>query len=187
MKKHKIQGSFFLTGKALRNKAFEKSIKRIIKEGHYLGAHSDKHLQYAEWGTRGTLVSADSLLTDIRDNYDELNKWGIADDQAGYYLPPFEYYNAENVKDMKKAGVEIINYTSGVRTPADYTTPNMKNYAGSQTLIDQLYNFESEKGLNGAILLFHPGTVKERTDKLYNRLDEIIIYLKKKGYVFKKF
>lgn len=145
------------------------------------------HLQYAEWGSRESLVSTDSLLTDLRKNYDELNRWSIADDEAIYYLPPFEYYNAENVKDIESFGVEAINYTAGIRTPADYTTPDMKNYMSSQALIDQLYQYESEKGLDGAIILLHPGTVKERTDKLYNRLDEIIVYLKSKGYIFTKF
>lgn len=171
----------------MRNKAFIKTIKEILKKGHYLGGHSDMHLQYAEWGSRKSLVSTDSLLIDLRKNYDELNRWGVADDEAIYYLPPFEYYNAENVKDIESFGVEVINYTAGIRTPADYTTPDMKNYMSSQALIDQLYQYESEKGLDGAIILLHPGTVKERTDKLYNRLDEIIVYLKSKGYIFTKF
>ena len=31
-------------------------------------------------------------------------------------------------------------------------------------------------GLNGAIILIHPGTEPERTDKLWSRLEEIISY-----------
>ncbi|MDL2303258.1 glycoside hydrolase family 9 protein, partial [Dysgonomonas sp. OttesenSCG-928-D17] len=185
--KHKIKGSFFVTGNTLRDERFKKIIGEIIQQGHYLGGHSDNHLQYASWENRMSLVSADSLLVDLRKNLDELNKWGISDDKGIYYLPPYEYYNAENVKNMQRGGVEVINYTPGIRTPADYTTPDMKNYKSSQELIDQLYQFESEKGLNGAIILIHPGTVNERTDKLYNRLDEIIVYLKNKGYKFCSF
>nr|WP_255490487.1 polysaccharide deacetylase family protein [Dysgonomonas sp. 511] len=187
LNKHKIKGSFFVTGNTLRDKRFEKILSEIIKKGHYLGGHSDNHLQYASWENRKSLVSADSLLSDLRKNLDELNRWGIADKKAIYYLPPYEYYNTENVKDMQRGGVEVINYTPGIRTPADYTTPDMKNYKSSQELIDQLYRFESEKGLDGAIILIHPGTVAERTDKLYNRLDEIVIYLKNKGYKFCSF
>lgn len=185
--KHKIKGSFFVTGNTLRAKEFEKTLKAIVKKGHYLGGHSDDHLQYAAWEGRTTLVPADSLTADLRKNLDELNKWGIRDEKARYYLPPYEFYNAENVADMQKSGVEVINFTPGIRTSADYTTPDMKNYAGSQALIDQLYQFEKEKGLNGAIILIHPGTVKERTDKLYHRLDEIIVYLKGKNYMFTRF
>jgi hypothetical protein len=53
-------------------------------------------------------------------------------------------------------------------------------------LIDQLYAFEKENTLNGGIILIHPGTHAERTDKLYLRLDEIIKTLKKKGYSFER-
>lgn len=187
LKKHKIKGSFFVTGNTLRAKEFEKTLKQIIKEGHYLGGHSDNHLQYAEWGTRDTLVPADSLIADLRKNQQELNRWGISNEASIYYLPPYEYYNRENVIAMEMAGVEVINYTAGIRTPADYTTPDMKSYMPSQALIDQLYEYEEEKGLNGAIILIHPGTVAERTDKLYLRLDEIITTLKNKGYSFKSF
>jgi len=38
--------------------------------------------------------------------------------------------------------------------------------------------------LNGFILLVHFGTDERRTDKLYNRLDEIITELKRRGYSF---
>jgi peptidoglycan/xylan/chitin deacetylase (PgdA/CDA1 family) len=62
----------------------------------------------------------------------------------------------------------------------------MSGYKSAQSLIDQLYQFEKEQGLNGAIILIHPGTEDSRTDKLYLRLDEIIQYLKKKGYRFEQ-
>jgi len=40
--------------------------------------------------------------------------------------------------------------------------------------------------LNGTILLIHAGTDLQRKDKLYNRLDELIDYLKSEGYLFTK-
>lgn len=45
--KHKIKGSFSVTGNTLQAKEFEKNIKKTIKKGHYIGGHSDNHLQYA--------------------------------------------------------------------------------------------------------------------------------------------
>ena len=45
---------------------------------------------------------------------------------------------------------------------------------GSQKLIEKLYNYEKTLGLNGAVLLIHPGVNEERTDRLYNRLGEIV-------------
>ncbi len=81
-----------------------------------------------------------------------------------------------------------MNLTPGTGTGADYTTPGMSNYKTSEELIRRLYNFEADspQGLNGALVLIHPGTDPERTDKLYLRLGEIIEYFTKKGYTFNK-
>jgi peptidoglycan/xylan/chitin deacetylase (PgdA/CDA1 family) len=182
-----IKGSFFLTGNCLRIEKFKPVIQRIISEGHFVGAHSDNHLLYAPWEDRQqSLVSADSLITDLRLNMVELEKFGINISKVRYYLPPYEYYNAEHVRLIESEGQTVINFTPGLRTAADYTTPDMPNYRSSQELIDQLFAFEEEQSLKGAIILIHPGTVSARTDKLYFRLDEIIKRLKEKGYVFER-
>ncbi len=169
-------------------KEHEPVIKEIIKKGHYVGGHSDKHILYAPWGAGrdNTIVSADSLINDFRRNMAELEKFGIDISEVYYYLPPSEWYNKETVRLIETQGQITVNFTSGLRTAADYTTPNMKNYMSSQQLIDQLYAFEKENGLNGAIILIHPGTHPSRTDKLYLRLDEIIKALKNKGYSFER-
>ncbi|GAB6007692.1 polysaccharide deacetylase family protein [Dysgonomonas reticulitermitis] len=186
--KNKIKASFFLTGNCLRMKEHEAVIKEIVKKGHYIGGHSDKHLLYAPWGAERnkSLVSADSLINDFHRNMAELAKFGIDISKINYYLPPFEWYNRDHVRLIESQGQVLINFTSGLRTAADYTTPDMKNYMSSQKLIDQLYAFEKENNLNGSIILIHPGTHVTRTDKLYLRLDEIIKTLKKQGYSFER-
>lgn len=180
-----IRASFFLTGNCLRMKEHENIIKEIINKGHYIGGHSDKHLLYAPWDERQTsLVTKDSLLTDLQNNMQELSNFGININEVNYYLPPYEWYNKENVEWIESTGQTVINFTSGITTAADYTTPDMKNYKSSEELIKQLLNFEKEYGLNGSIILIHPGTHESRTDKLYLRLNEIITKLKEKGYYF---
>ncbi len=186
--KHNIKGSFFLTGNCLRTKEHEDIIKQLIKKGHYVGAHSDKHILYASWDDRQhTLVSPDSLVQDLRRNMYELARVGVDTSKVNYYLPPSEWCNTENVKLIELEGQKVINFTPGIRTAADYTTPDMKNYKSSQELIDLLYAFEKEQGLNGAVILIHPGTHKDRKDKLYLHLDEIVRNLKSKGYTFDRF
>ncbi len=188
LRKHKIKASFFLTGNCLRAEANYQSIREIIGDGHFVGGHSDKHIQYAEWKNRSkSLVTPDSLLSDFRENMKELSRWNIEISKIKSYLPPFEWYNAESVKLIGTQGQSVVNYTPGIPTAADYTTPDMPNYRTSQELIDRLFDFEAKEGLNGAIILIHPGTVPERTDKLYLRLDEIIRKLQKKGYTFSHF
>jgi len=185
--KDSVKASFFLTGNCLREEKFKPVIREIIQKGHYVGGHSDKHLLYAPWDDRNQLlVTPDSLIADFRQNMAELETYGVDISQVHYFLSPYEYYNKETVGLIESLGQTVINFTPGLRTAADYTTPDMSNYRSSQELIDQLFAYEAEKGLNGSIILIHPGTEDSRTDKLYLRLDEIIRYLKGKGYVFER-
>jgi peptidoglycan/xylan/chitin deacetylase (PgdA/CDA1 family) len=188
LKRNKIKGSFFLTGNFLRLKEQKDMIERIIKEGHYTGAHSDRHILYAPWDKRDkSLVTTDSLATDIKRNYDELAKFGIGLKDAPWYLPPYEWYNKESVNVASWLGLKTMNFTPGTATPADYTTPDMKNYRSSSELIDKLFAFEKKEGLNGAIILIHPGVEDSRTDRLYDKLEDIIKRLKRLGYNFERF
>lgn len=185
LKKNKIKGSFFFTGNFLRLAGSPNIIKKIISEGHYVGGHSDKHLLYASWEKREKLLlTKDSIAADLMLNYAELAKFGIKPADAQWYLPPYEYYNRESNGVASSLGLKVINYTPGTATPADYTTPDMKNYKSSNELIEKLFQFEKKEGLNGAIILIHPGIVGERSDKLYDKLDEIILKLRRLGYNF---
>ena len=114
-------------------------------------------------------------------------KFGISKSDAKWYLPPYEYYNTETVDWIEAAGINVMNLTPGSATSADYTIPSMSNYRTAQTLINSLMEFEAKEGLNGAIILIHPGIEPSRPDPLYVRLGEIIKTLKKKGYTFGSF
>ena len=186
LKKEKVKGSFFLTGNCLRMAEHKPLIEDIVAQGHYVGGHSDRHLLYAPWEKRDSmLVSREGIMADLKANQAELEKFGVPFSKSQWFLPPYEYYNSECVDVIRNMGYKVLNYTPGTATPADYTTPSMQNYRSSQNLIEKLYNYEKTLGLDGAVLLIHPGVSDERTDRLYNRLGEIIQNLKKKGYSFK--
>lgn len=185
---HKIKGSFFFTGNFLRNRNHKRIIKKIIKSGHFVGPHSDTHLLYCDWENRdSTLVSFEKFKTDLENNYKELKKFGVQRDEAIYFMPPYEWCNREIVGWSRKLGIEVVNFTPGTVTNADYTTPDMKNYKSSEEIWEKLKIFEQydPEHLNGAILLIHPGTEPARTDKFYDLLDEIIEYMYTNGYHFK--
>lgn len=189
LKNQGVKGSFFLTGNFLRMEQYKEITRRMIDEGHYVGGHSDKHILYSPWGAKrdSSLVAFDSVVVDMKRNLAELAKFGIAADDASWYLPPYEHYNAESVAALESIGMRVINYTPGTATPADYTYPGMNGYKTADSLIDALYRFEQKSNLNGAIILIHPGVVSERPDPLFLRLKEMIKYLKKKGYSFDSF
>jgi peptidoglycan/xylan/chitin deacetylase (PgdA/CDA1 family) len=188
LKKHNIKASFFFTGDFYRK--YADLVHKIKKNGHYLGAHSDKHLLYCDWTKRdSTLITKAEFLNDLKNNFNEIEKIGIEKKDAGIFMPPYEWYNDTIVKWTKQAGLTLINYTSGTLSHADYTTPDAKNYKSSQAIYDSILNYEKSNanGLNGLILLSHIGAGEKRTDKFFNKLDSLLKVLKRKGYRFERF
>lgn len=165
-----------------------------MRDRHFLGNHSMKHLLYCDWSKR------DSLLVTREQFFDDLfglNKTfryfnEVYDDNyslAGsfyYFLPPYEWYNDTIARWTKEANMQLINYTPGTISHADYTAPGMKNYRSSEEIYNSIINYEKSKpsGLNGFMLLMHIGAGPGREDKFYHRLPGLIRYLKGKGYRF---
>ncbi len=183
LKHNKVKGSFFLTGDFYRT--YPKLVKRLQKEGHYLGPHSDKHILYADWSKRdSTLVTRDVFCKDLMDNYKAMTNAGVKIPRARYFLPSYEWYNGDISSWCYGMGVQLINFTPGTTSNSDYTIPQMKNYRSSKEIYNNIMNYEKANSLNGFMLLIHIGTAPERTDKLYNYLDMIINHLKVLGYQF---
>jgi peptidoglycan/xylan/chitin deacetylase (PgdA/CDA1 family) len=185
--KEKINASFFLTGDFYRNKGFKKTIEQLKRNGNYLGAHSNEHLLYCDWQKRDSLlVSKKQFQSDLLKNYSEMSAFGIQITKAKYFLPPYEWYNDSIAAWTKDLGLQLINYTPGTLSHADYTTANDKNYRSSETIYNSIIDNEKSKpsGLNGFILLMHIGAGPGRSDKFYSQLPELIKYLKQKGYQF---
>ena len=186
LSKHHITGSFFFTGRFYRNPAFQPTIKQLYRSHNYLGPHSNAHLLYADWTRRtSTLVTEDSFRTDLKHNLAAIQTLGI--DTAGphYFIPPYEWWNDTVASWSRAIGWQLINFTPGIRTNADYTYPEMgKGYLASDAILQSLKQYQSTRpaGLNGTIILIHAGTDPRRTDKLYNRLDELITRLQSNGY-----
>lgn len=184
LKKHGIQGGFFFTGEFFE--LYPEVVKRLLDEKHYVGSHSYGHLLYMPWGNRDSLlVTRQEFEADMVKSYEALRKAGIEYKDAPVFIPPYEYYNKEISAWTKGMGLQVINYTPGTMTNADYTTPDMKNYRSSKFIYDKIMEVEKREGLNGHLMLIHFGTDDRRTDKFYNGyLDKMIKTLKRKGYDF---
>ncbi|KAA0252803.1 MAG: hypothetical protein EDM75_11975 [Chlorobiota bacterium] len=187
LKKHNAKGNFFFTGDFYRNPDFAKIITALKENGHYLGAHSDKHILYNAWEKRdSTLVTRQQFEKDVIDNYREMRKFGITKEEAPYYLPPFEWYNQEIASWTEGLGLKLVNFTPGTRSNQDWTIPSGSYYFSSDSIYNSVLNYEESttSGLNGFLLLTHFGTHPERTDKFYEKLDDLLLYLRQKGYNF---
>lgn len=185
LQRNKIKNaSFFVTGRFLQDKAAAKAIKRLHRKGHTIGPHSDQHLLYHPWSNRDSmLVSKAQFLQDLQANIAKLQTLGIH--KLDLFIPPYEWYNKRIVDWSKEAGMQVYNFTPGLRTAADYTYPEMGNrYKSSQAILDQMMEYEAKRGLKGHIILIHMGADMRRKDKFYDRLTDLVRYLTLKKYKF---
>lgn len=183
-----IKASFFLTGNFLRRRENSGLIHRIVQGGHYVGGHSDRHILWADWDEgRTPLVTADSMLADVRANLAALDSIGIAPDRCPWFLPPFEWIGPGQAAILNDSlGIITINPTPGIQIFRDYTTPDMADYHSSDSILRQLYEYERRSGLHGVFLIMHLGTQDVRTDKLYNHLPSMLDSLAALGYNFRR-
>lgn len=191
LQKQMVKGSFYFTGRFYRNKAFQPAIKKLYLQQNLMGAHSDMHLLYCDWSKRDSLlVTKDSLLKDLQRNKKAMLAMGIRDkDMKPFFIPPYEWWNDQISGWLKGSGIDLFCFTPGTTSNADYTYPEMgKSYRSSDEIMASIKKFNETNigGLNGVVLLIHAGTDPRRKDKLYNRLDELIGYLKKEGYQIKR-
>jgi len=136
---------------------------------------------YNDWKVRDRLlVTKDSLINDLRKNYRKMSVYKINQDRKPF-IPPYEWWNEEVVRWCNDEGIQVVSFTPGIPTNADYTFPEMgDSYKSSENILKQLF----ERDLNGSIILIHVGTDPRRKDKLYDRLPETIGKLMGKGYKF---
>ncbi len=192
LKQEKVKANFFFTGELYDNLQGSLLVDKLWKQGHFMGNHSGHHLLYCDWNNRDSLlIDRQSFENDLLEPNKRLAH--LAESRPGgykpfprFFLPPYEWYNDTIAAWTRRWDIQLINYTPGTLSTADYTTPGMKNYRSSETIYRSIIDYEKThpSGLNGFILLMHVGTGPERTDKFYKHLPQLIKYLKAKGYKF---
>ncbi|WP_298736777.1 glycoside hydrolase family 9 protein [uncultured Chitinophaga sp.] len=185
LEQHKVPASFFFTGRFYRDPVNRQLIQQLRRQGHYLGPHSDQHLLYNDWVKRDSLlVTQQQFTTDLQQCYQAMAKHGIGKAQAAYFLPPYEWYNDSIAAWTNKLGIQLVNFTSGTLSNADYTWPQLRQYRSCEEIMQSVYNYEQQHpaGLNGFILLMHAGVDPRRTDKCWNDLDKLLNFLHEKKY-----
>ena len=68
-------------------------------------------------------------------------------------MPPYEWDNDSIAAWTKEMQLQLINFTPGTKSNADYTTPDLKNYKSSDEIYTSITALETKQGLNGFILL----------------------------------
>lgn len=188
LRKRNAKASFFFIGDFFREPKFKGLIEKIRDEGHYLGAHSDKHPLYASWeNPPKLLITREEFQQDLQDNMKELERFGISKKDARFFVPPYEHYTQEISDWTAEEGMVLINYTPGTRSHADYMQDDDPKYINSEQMVKSVLDFESKspEGMNGFMLLMHIGAGPGRTrDHLYRHLGGLMDELQSRGYQF---
>ena len=184
---HRAKASFFLTGTFLTNREYSGLVKRIIAEGHYLGPHSDQHLLYCSWTPeKKTLVTATQFRDDLLANLRKIQDLGVKEGEIRYFLPPYEHCNREIADWTRQLNLQLVNYSPGTRSHADYAGEAEKNFISSAEILQSILSKEKAdpNGLNGFLLLLHLGAGPARKDKFHPRFTVLLDELTRKGYEF---
>jgi peptidoglycan/xylan/chitin deacetylase (PgdA/CDA1 family) len=165
-------------------------MRNIVDQGHYLSGHSYSHLLLCSYEDRSeSYVTADSLARDITQMEAQLEKLGLTKDRYLWMIPPYEYYNQFSADALRNLGYKLANPTEGLVTSMDWMGPEDPSYHSAEQLINNIWEYEKQHSLNGAIILIHAMDYPNRADndRPYRHLGEIIEKLKDLGYGFKTF
>jgi peptidoglycan/xylan/chitin deacetylase (PgdA/CDA1 family) len=181
-----IQGSFFVTGHYLSNEDHRALLHRMVAEGHYLGPHSDTHPLYCPWDDRSqTLVTQSFFEQDLRKNIADLRQFGaLANEAPIYFIPPYEWFNADQVRWSQELGITLFNFSPGSGSNRDWIPEGERGFVSSAAILADILAYErtDPHGLNGFILLLHLGALRQ--DKMHTQLPALVAELFRRGYRF---
>jgi endoglucanase len=188
LKQRKIKAGLFVTGNFIRDSKLRPLLERAIQEGHYIGPHSDSHLLYASWDERDkTLVTEELFKKDLKKNIAALGAIGALNrDQTVFFIPPYEYYNGDQIRWSRELGIKLFNLSPGCGSSRDYIQEGAPHFVSAQKLYDDIlaYEHKDPHGLNGFVLLLHLGS--GRKDPFHPMLGPLCDELTKRGYEFER-
>ena len=169
----KIKSGFFVTGGFLSDVGRRQVLERALMEGHYVGPHSDQHPLYCPWDDREkSLISETELKKDREKNISDLRQLRALASGPIYFIPPYEWFNGDQVKWAKGMGVRMFNFSPGSGSNRDYMPESDPKFVSSEGILEDTLAYERKDshGLNGYILRIHLGA--DRKDKMYRLLSQ---------------
>jgi peptidoglycan/xylan/chitin deacetylase (PgdA/CDA1 family) len=186
LRDRKIRAGFFVTGNFARDAKLRPLLERAAREGHYLGPHSDSHPLYCDWDNRNkSLVTQKFFTSDLQKNIRGLREVaGSKSETPKLFVPPYEWFNADQVRWSNDMGITLFNFTPGSGSNRDYAPEGDRVFVPSQKIYDDILAREEKDphGLNGFILLLHLGS--GRKDPFHAKLAPLCDELTKRGYKF---
>ena len=157
LKENDVKVTFFMTGEWVAK--YPEDVKKIAKDGHALGNHSENHKKMSE-------ISADECKEEIMAVHNKVKE--LTSIEMEVFRPPYGDYDDKLVDVTYEVGYYPIQWS--------IDSLDWKNY-GVNSIIDTVVNHKALD--NGGIILMHNGS-KYTADALQGVIDG----LKKKGYTF---
>jgi peptidoglycan/xylan/chitin deacetylase (PgdA/CDA1 family) len=192
LKQHDARASFFLLSAAAKTQdAGSKCnvvVPRLVREGHYVGPHSDTHPDIVDRQGGTTKVTKEKLATEIRRNVEVLRSKGVTGD-IRYWMPPSETFNAETAAWSAENGLFTVHLTDCPQTRGDYLPASTRNgFFSKDAIANRVVECAARgpSGLNGAILFFHlgVGTSRPENEKFHLAFPAMMQKLVDQGYSF---
>jgi len=181
-----VHASFFFTGGYLAQPAHQELVRRMVRAGHYVGPHSHGHLLYCPWEDRArSLVTEAEFAADLDRNIADLRALGaLAGDGPIYFIPPYEWYNADQARWAAGMGLVLFNFTPGSGSNRDWIPEGERGFVSSERIRTDILAYEQKDphGLSGFLLLLHVGSL--RTDKMHAQVGPLVDELRQRGYSF---
>ena len=162
LKEYDAKATFFCIGKNITNHT--DIFKRVLKEGHSIGNHTQNHLN--GWKTK-----SNSYLDNVLEVEETLKKHHFNSQKQKLFRPPYGKIKGKQAEEVIKKGYKIIMW-SVLSGDFDTTISNEK------CLQNVLKNTK-----NGSIIVFHDSV--KAAEKVTFVLPKILEEFSKQGYVFK--
>ncbi len=135
LKEKGVKGTFFITGDYFNSQ--KELIRRIIDEGHTLGSHSTKHLDFAQKSIDECYEDLTLLHENVRDEFDY---------EMRYFRFPAGSFSERSLEMVNQMGYTSVFWSFG------YKDWDPKNQMAPSEALEKLTSSLHE----GEILLLHP-------------------------------
>ncbi|KZD85344.1 polysaccharide deacetylase family protein [Bacillus cereus] len=162
LKEQHVASTFFMQGSNLQNTAFQENVKRAVKEGHYIGAHSMTH-------NSDKLYKKGQFVTEMKETLALIHN--ITGTTPKLVRPPYGSAPGLKGQDIRnkivEAGIKVWDWT--------IDSNDWKLKGNPQQIIENVKRTTTE---DVEVVLMH-----EKLQTL-QALPEIIKFYKEKGYEF---
>ncbi|MGE1055086.1 polysaccharide deacetylase family protein [Bacillus cereus] len=163
LKEQHVASTFFMQGSNLQNTGFQENVKRAVKEGHYIGAHSMTH-------NSDKLYKKGQFVTEMKETLALIHN--ITGTTPKLVRPPYGSAPGLKGQDIRnkivEAGIKVWDWT--------IDSNDWKLKGNPQQIIENVKRTTTE---DVEVVLMH-----EKPQTL-QALPEIIKFYKEKGYEFR--